>query len=82
MFQNFLFKENEHKPGSGGGQLEADERHSKAARGGKLTDDNLDVIAGKKDELVGKIQERTDLDRESGGGTSELEFSPCQKRWP
>jgi uncharacterized protein YjbJ (UPF0337 family) len=25
---------------------------------GKLTDDDLDVIAGKKDELLGKIQER------------------------
>jgi uncharacterized protein YjbJ (UPF0337 family) len=25
---------------------------------GKLTDDDLDYIAGKKDELLGKIQER------------------------
>ena len=25
---------------------------------GKLTDDELDVIAGQKDQLVGKIQER------------------------
>jgi len=25
---------------------------------GKLTDDDLDVVAGKKDQLVGKIQER------------------------
>jgi uncharacterized protein YjbJ (UPF0337 family) len=25
---------------------------------GKLTDDDLDYIAGKKDELIGKIQER------------------------
>ncbi|MGB3070494.1 MAG: CsbD family protein [Ottowia sp.] len=25
---------------------------------GKLTDDDLDVIAGKRDQLVGKIQER------------------------
>jgi len=25
---------------------------------GKLTDDDIDVIAGKRDELVGKIQER------------------------
>jgi len=24
---------------------------------GKITDDNLDVIAGKRDQLVGKIQE-------------------------
>jgi uncharacterized protein YjbJ (UPF0337 family) len=27
-------------------------------RWGKLTDDDLDVIAGKRDQLVGKIQER------------------------
>ncbi|MBY4595943.1 CsbD family protein [Ottowia caeni] len=25
---------------------------------GKLTDDDLDVIAGKRDQLIGKIQER------------------------
>lgn len=25
---------------------------------GKLTDDNLDIIAGKRDELAGKIQEQ------------------------
>jgi uncharacterized protein YjbJ (UPF0337 family) len=25
---------------------------------GKLTDDDLDVIAGKKDELVGRLQQR------------------------
>ena len=28
------------------------------AKWGKLTDDDLTVIAGKKDQLVGKIQER------------------------
>jgi uncharacterized protein YjbJ (UPF0337 family) len=27
-------------------------------RWGKLTDDDLDVIEGKKDQLVGKLQER------------------------
>jgi uncharacterized protein YjbJ (UPF0337 family) len=27
------------------------------AQWGKLTDDNLDVIAGKRDKLAGKIQE-------------------------
>ena len=31
---------------------------------GKLTDDDLDVIAGKKDELVGKIQERYGISKE------------------
>ncbi len=28
---------------------------------GKLTDDDLDVIGGKKDQLVGKLQERYGL---------------------
>lgn len=32
---------------------------------GKLTDDDLTVIAGKKDELVGKIQERYGIAREA-----------------
>lgn len=31
---------------------------------GKLTDDDLDVIAGKRDQLVGRIQERYGLARE------------------
>jgi uncharacterized protein YjbJ (UPF0337 family) len=31
---------------------------------GKLTDDDLDVIAGKKDQLIGKIQERYGISRE------------------
>jgi uncharacterized protein YjbJ (UPF0337 family) len=31
---------------------------------GKLTDDDLDVIAGKKDELLGKIQERHGIARD------------------
>ena len=31
---------------------------------GKLTDDDLDVIAGKQDQLVGKIQERYGISKE------------------
>ena len=31
---------------------------------GKLTDDDLDVIAGKRDQLLGKIQERHGVTRE------------------
>jgi uncharacterized protein YjbJ (UPF0337 family) len=31
---------------------------------GKLTDDDLDVIAGKREELEGKIQERYGITRE------------------
>jgi len=32
---------------------------------GKLTDDDLDVIAGKQDQLIGKIQERYGITREA-----------------
>lgn len=32
---------------------------------GKLTDDDLDVIAGKRDQLVGKIQERQGLAKDA-----------------
>ena len=32
---------------------------------GKLTDDDLDVIAGKRDQLVGKIQERHGIARDA-----------------
>jgi len=31
---------------------------------GKLTDDDLDVAAGKRDKLVGKIQERYGMQRD------------------
>jgi len=31
---------------------------------GKLTDDDLDVIAGKKDRLLGKLQERYGITKE------------------
>ncbi len=40
---------------------------------GKLTDDDLDVIAGNKDQLVGKIQERYGISKEK----AELEL----KNW-
>lgn len=33
-------------------------------RWGKLTDDDLDVIAGRRDELAGKIQERYGIARD------------------
>jgi uncharacterized protein YjbJ (UPF0337 family) len=33
-------------------------------RWGKLTDDDFDTIAGKKDELVGRIQERYGIHKE------------------
>lgn len=31
---------------------------------GKLTNDDLDVVAGKKEELIGRVQERYGLARE------------------
>jgi uncharacterized protein YjbJ (UPF0337 family) len=31
---------------------------------GKLTDDDLDVVAGKRDQLIGKLQVRYGLERE------------------
>ncbi|MES2401359.1 MAG: CsbD family protein [Pseudomonadota bacterium] len=31
---------------------------------GKLTDDDLDIIAGKRDQLLGKIQERHGMTRD------------------
>jgi len=31
---------------------------------GKLTDDEIDVIGGKREELVGKIQERYGLEKD------------------
>jgi uncharacterized protein YjbJ (UPF0337 family) len=33
-------------------------------RWGKLTDDDLDTIAGRRDQLVGKLQERYGITRE------------------
>jgi len=33
-------------------------------RWGKLTDDDLDVIGGQKDQLVGKIQERYGIQKD------------------
>jgi uncharacterized protein YjbJ (UPF0337 family) len=41
---------------------------------GKLTDDDLEVIAGKRDKLLGKIQERYGISKEE----AEKEFN---KHW-
>ena len=45
---------------------------------GKLTDNDLDVIAGKRDQLVGKIQERHGLTKEE----AEKEVSAWNARNP
>ena len=43
---------------------------------GKLTDDDLDVIAGKKDQLLGKIQERQGITKDE----AEKQLSDWQKK--
>ena len=43
---------------------------------GKLTDDDLDVIGGKRDKLVGKIQERYGIARD----TSEKQIEDYRTR--
>jgi uncharacterized protein YjbJ (UPF0337 family) len=48
-------------------QIEGKWKQAKGAvkqKWGKLTDDDLDVINGKQDELLGKIQERYGITRE------------------
>lgn len=45
---------------------------------GKLTDDHLDVIAGKRDVLVGRIQEVYGLSKED----AERQISDFEKRYP
>ena len=37
---------------------------------GKLTDDDLDVVAGKRDQLIGKIQERYGITKEEAERSS------------
>jgi uncharacterized protein YjbJ (UPF0337 family) len=38
---------------------------------GKLTDDDLDVIAGKKDQLLGKLQQRYGIQRDEARKQAE-----------
>ena len=45
---------------------------------GKLTDDDFDVIAGKRDQLLGKLQERQGLVKEA----AEDQLTAWQKRNP
>ncbi len=43
---------------------------------GKLTDDDLDVIAGRKDQMIGKIQEKYGIAKEE----AEKEWSEFSTR--
>lgn len=45
---------------------------------GKLTDDDLDVINGKREQLVGKLQEREGLARDA----AEQQLKDWQRRHP
>lgn len=45
---------------------------------GKLTDDDLDVINGKRDQLLGKLQEREGLARDA----AEQQLKDWQRRHP
>ena len=45
---------------------------------GKLTDDDLDVIAGKRDQLLGRIQQRHGLARDE----AEREVDNFERRNP
>jgi uncharacterized protein YjbJ (UPF0337 family) len=38
---------------------------------GKLTDDDLDIIAGKRDKLIGKLQERYGIAKEEAERQSD-----------
>jgi uncharacterized protein YjbJ (UPF0337 family) len=56
-------------------------------RWGKLTDDDLDVIAGKREQLVGKIEQRYGIAREAAekqvkefASTIEKAASEAQRR--
>ena len=46
--------------------------------GGKLTDDDLDVIDGKRDQLLGRIQERHGISQEE----AEKQFNTWHERTP
>lgn len=45
---------------------------------GKLTDDDLDIIAGKRDQLLGKIQERHGIHQEE----AEKQFNAWHEKNP
>jgi len=46
-------------------------RGSAKEQWGKLTDDDLDVIAGKNDQLLGKLQQRYGIQREEARKQAE-----------
>ena len=55
-------------------------------RGGKLTDDDFTVIAGQRDKLIGKVQERYGIAREEAQKMADewaaaLQAPPTEKTY-
>ena len=48
---------------------------------GKLTDDDLTVINGRRDQLEGKIQERYGVAKDQVKSDVDTWLSPCRKRF-
>ncbi|MGE4242583.1 CsbD family protein [Ramlibacter sp.] len=44
-------------------------------RWGKLTDDDIDVIAGRRDQLLGRIQQRHGIARDEAGRPAQARES-------
>lgn len=72
-----LSREERHELGPSPRQLEAVQRPSAAAMG-KLTDDDLDAIEGKRTELVGKIQSHYGYARERAEDEVETFCASCK----
>jgi uncharacterized protein YjbJ (UPF0337 family) len=51
-------------------------------RWGKLTDDDLTTLSGKKDELVGKLQERYGYSKEQAHKEADEWASASSHKWP
>jgi uncharacterized protein YjbJ (UPF0337 family) len=49
---------------------------------GRLTDDDLDVIAGRRDQLLGRIQQRHGAAREEAADSEMPSNSRVMKRQP
>jgi len=49
-------------------------------RWGKFTDDDLDVIGGRRESLVGKLQERYGMAREEAHKNADTWLKTCQEK--
>ncbi|PXW97014.1 uncharacterized protein YjbJ (UPF0337 family) [Sphaerotilus hippei] len=48
---------------------------------GKLTDDDLDIVAGKRDQLAGKIQDRYGIAREEAEKQVDSWQAKADEQW-